>query len=166
MNQCFKIKHGTNYDKKVKKHFTKKPLWKNVMVRVGALLDENVTQMAIHATELWVNTDEMNKVENKKLFNKDGKLKNNSKRAKEILENYKKIVSDEGLADFEDLRLINFTYGVMRLQGQKLESFVTSENDIFYKADFNLEDRAKGLVEPITEIEYEEKYLEELKKNQ
>jgi len=87
-------------------------------------------------------------------------------KAKSINEEYKNILSDVGLNDYEELRYINFAYGVMRMRGQKLESFRTSENDIFYKADFDLVKRTDGLVEPITEIQYEEKYLEELKKQE
>lgn len=165
MMQCFKIKRGTNYDTAVKKHFAQRPLWKNVMNKVASLLDENIDEMALVTDELWINTNQINKEDIKKLFNKDGKLKSNTKRAKELLERYKQIVKEEGLSDFQELRFINFAYGVMRLQGQHLESFVTSEDDIFYKADFDLKKRSKGLVIPITEIEYEEKYLEELKKN-
>lgn len=166
MNQCFKIIRGTNYDVAVKKHFKQRPLWKNVFKRVGALLDENITEMGITVDDLWVNTTHLTKQENKKLFNRDGKLKINTKRGKEILEEYKRIVTEEGLADYQGIQVINFSYGVMRLQGQHLDSFVTSDDDIYYKADFDLEERVKGLVEPITEIEYEEKYLDELKKRQ
>lgn len=54
----------------------------------------------------------------------------------------------------------------MRTHGQELESFVTSENDIYYKTNFDLEKRTNGLVIPITEIEYEETYLNELKKRE
>lgn len=164
MNQCFKIKRGTNYDKAIKKHLEQRPLWKNVFAKIGALLNENITEMALVVDELWINTNQLTRDENKKLFNKNGKLKSNTKRAREIIGAYKKIIADEGLTDFQGLQTINFMYGVMRLQGQHLESFVTSENDIYYKTNFNLEERTRGLVESITDIEYEEKYLEELKK--
>ncbi|GMX64569.1 hypothetical protein Elgi_38380 [Paenibacillus elgii] len=164
--QCYKIRRGTNYDKAIKKHLEQRPQWRNVFDKVGVLLNENITEMGLVADELWVNTNQLTKDENKKLFNKNGKLKSNTNRAKEILDSYKKIIAEEGLTDFQGWQLINFTYGAMRSQGQHLESFVTSENDIYFKADFNLEERTKGLVESITEIEYEEKYLEELKKGQ
>jgi Na+/phosphate symporter len=166
-NQCFRIVRGTDYDQAVKKHFTQRPQWKDVIHKVAVLLGEDdVKEMALLTDELWINLDQITKEENKKLFTKNGKLKSNTKRAKETLESYKQIVSDEGLSDFQELRIINFMYGAMRTQGQHLESFATSENDIYYKADFDLEKKTRGLVEPITEIEYEEKYLEELKKGQ
>lgn len=63
-----------------------------------------------------------------------------------------------------NLSIINFSYGMLRRNGENLESFVTSDHDLYYKADFDLKARSSGLVEPITEIEYQEKYLEELKK--
>ncbi|MOA67718.1 hypothetical protein D3C78_1950160 [compost metagenome] len=53
----------------------------------------------------------------------------------------------------------------MRFHVESLKSFRTSEMDVYYEADFDLVVRSKGLVEPITEIEYQEKYLEELKRN-
>lgn len=165
MNQCFKIKHGTDYDSAVKKHFRQRPLWKKVMSRIGELLNENVTEMALLADELWVNTNQIANEENRKLFNKNGKLKNNTKRSKEVLEKYKQIVEEEGLSNFKELRVLNFCYGVMRFHGESLESYVTSDNNIYYKADFDLEQRSKGLVTPISEVEYEEKYLEELKRS-
>lgn len=161
MKHCYKIVRGTNYDKAVKKHFKQRELWKDVFLKVSELLGEKISKMAFVTNELWIDTTELTDSENKKLFSKDGKLKNNSKRAKEIREKYIQIINEAGLSDFQELRNINFAYGVMRMQGQNLESFVTSEYDIYYKAQ-----RCKGLVEPITEIEYEEKYLEELKKNQ
>ncbi|TVY09854.1 hypothetical protein [Paenibacillus cremeus] len=163
MNQCFKITRGTDYDKAVKKHFKQKPLWHNVFVRVSAMLNEKIDKMALVPDELWVEFNDLTKDENKKLFGKNGKLKNNTKRAKETLEQYRQIVTDEGLSDFRQLGEINFIYGVMRFQGEELSSFVTSENDIYYQASFNLQERSEGLVETISEIEYQEMYLKELK---
>jgi hypothetical protein len=164
--QCFKIKPGTNYDKEVKRHFALLPKWGNVFDKVGELLGEKITQMALSTDELYLDISELKKEDNKKLFTKDGKLKKSSKGAKQILDNYKAIIKTEGLEDFQELRFINFSYGVMRLRGQKLESFRTSEDDIYYKADFDLEKKTDGMVIPISQIEYEEKYLEELKKQE
>lgn len=166
MNQCFKTIRGTKFDKAIKKHFEQRPLWSNVIKKVGTMFGENITEIALLPEELWINLNQLKNEDNKKLFTKDGKLKSNTKKGKELIEQYKQIVSGEGLSDFQEYRLITFTYGIMRLAGQNLESFVTNENDIYYKADFDLAKRAKEYVEPITEIEYEEKYLEELKKKQ
>lgn len=83
---------------------------------------------------------------------------------------YKEIIEEVGLANYKELRVINFIHGVMRYAGEEMSSFVTSENDIYYEADFDLEKRSartsngESLVIPITEIEYQEKYLEEIKK--
>lgn len=165
MIQCFKIKQGTKYDQAVKKYIAQRPKWSNVIKRTAELLQEDkLTEIALSVDDLWINTKQLDKDDNKKLFNKDGKLKSNSKRAKELKEQYKQILADEGLADFQDVGVINFCYGVMRMQGEKLSRFFTSEGDIYFKADFDLDKRSDGVVVPISEIEYEEKYLEELKK--
>ncbi|MGM1044753.1 MAG: hypothetical protein ACQEXX_01265 [Bacillota bacterium] len=166
----FKIKQGTVYDAAVKNHFELRERWSEVFPKVGELLGENVTRLALNKDKLYVDLQEIKKDENRKLFNKDGLLKSNSKRSKQLLEDYKAIIEEVGLTDFEELRVINFIYGVMRYSGEELSSFATSENDIYYEADFDLEKRStrtssgESLVIPITEIEYQEKYLEELKK--
>jgi hypothetical protein len=161
--QCFKSKRGTKYDRALKKHFSMLPKWEIVFDKVGEILDEKITRMAFETDELYLDISGIKKEENKKLFTKDGRLKKNSNRAKSVLGLYKDTIQDEGLSEFQDLRLINFTHGIMRLRGQKLESFKTSKDDIYFKADFDLESKSNGSVEPISEIEYEEKYLEELK---
>jgi len=164
--QCFKIKRGTDYDIAVKKHFSQRPKWKNVVSKVNEILCEgDISEMALVTDALWINTAQLKSEKNKNMFTKDGKLKSNSKKAKEVLNKYISIIEDEGLSDFVELGLINFSFGVMRLRGQELESFVTSEHDIYYKCDYDLKKRTQDLVIPITEIEYEEKYLEELKRD-
>lgn len=162
--QCFKIKRGTDYDKAVKKHFELLPLWNKVYREVSKLLGENITKLAYSTEELYIDPTELTKPENKKLFTKEGKLKANLKKAKTIREEYKKIIEQLGLTEYEELRFINFAFGVMRTRGQQMEMFRTSENDIYYKTDFDLERKTEGLVIPISEIEYQEKYLDELKK--
>jgi len=164
--KCFKIKRGTGYDKAIKKHFELLPKWNQVFDKVSELLGEKITRLAFSVDYLKIDPNELTKEENKKLFKKDGVLKNNTKKAKSIFEEYKKIIDEVGLSEYEELRYINFRYGVMRTHGQYLKSFRTSENDIYYKADFDLERKTNGLVIPISEIEYEEKYLEELKKQE
>lgn len=159
----YKIKQGTNYDKAVKEHFKLRELWRNVFPLVNELLNEQITRIAQHPEDLYIDTSDIKREENKKLFNKDGKLKSNTKRANQIREDYKQIIQKVGLSEFRDLGTINFIYGVMRLSGEHLQSYRTSDNDIYYESDFDLEKRSNGLVVPITEIEYQEKYLEELK---
>lgn len=162
--QCFKIKKGSPYDKAVQMHFNLLNKWEKVFEKVSELLGENITKLAFLTNQLYVDNDEIIKLETKKYFTKEGKLKSNTKAAKEILRSYKEIIKSEGLCEFKELSLINFMFGVMRMRGQSLESFRTSKNDIYYKADFDLEFKSNGMVEPITQVEYGEKYLEELKK--
>lgn len=162
---CFKSKSGTNYDAAVKKHFNLLPKWNVMYEKVSELLGERITKLAYSCDYFIIDPKELTKEENKKLFKQDGQIKSNTKKAKELFAKYKEIINEIGLSEYEELNRINFKYGVMRRQGQKLESFRTSDNDIYFKADFDLEKRCEGLVEPITEIEYEEKYIEELKKS-
>ncbi|TYS60501.1 hypothetical protein FZC76_21765 [Sutcliffiella horikoshii] len=166
MVQCFKSKPGTHYDLAVKKYIDLVPKWGNVIDEVAELLAENVTKIAFEPKELWVDSSEIKFLENRKLFTKDGRLKSNTKRAKEIRKAYLDIVESQGLTEFRELRMINFSYGVMRSRGQKLESYISSEGDIYFRADFDLAKRSDGSVESITEVQYQEKYLKELKKNE
>ncbi len=164
--QCFKIKRGTEFDQSVKHHFELADKWENVFPKVSELLDEEITMMVLTTDNLIIELDEIKKPENKKLFKKDGALKKNLKEANQLRKNYQKIIKDEGLEDYQELRYINFVYGIMRRRGEELKSFRTSENDIYYKADFDLEKRSSGNVTPISEVEYQEKYLEEIKKKE
>lgn len=161
--QCFKSKQGTDFDKAIKKHFSQLPKWKSVFHRVGDLLGESITRMGTDKNELYVDLSQIKNESNKRLFTKDGKLKGNSKAAKTVREEYLKILKEEGLEDYQELGLIHFSYGLMRMNGQSLERFRTSEDDIYYKADFDLGAKVGDILEEITEVEYQEKYLEELK---
>ncbi len=138
--------------------------------RVGELLNETITSMAFDSKELYIDPSEIKNKETKKLFTKEGKLKGNINKAKELRKEFLQIIKDEGLSEYQPLRFINFAYGVMRHGNfgnpDNMKSFRTSENEIYYETDFDLEDRSNGMVEPITEVEYQEKYLEEVKKKQ
>lgn len=164
--QCFKIKRGTKYDEAVKHHFSLEPKWKLVFKHVSDLLGEEINKLGFSKDQLIVDPYELTKEENKKLFKKDGSLKGNLKKSKELLKEYKSLIEEVGLSEYEELRFINFAYGVMRTHGQTMEQFKTSEDDIYYKCNFDLEKKTSGAVEPISEIAYEEKYLEELKKRE
>lgn len=163
-NQCFKIKRGTKFDSDIKESLLLRSKWDDVMRDIGILLGEKITSIYLNTGILSVPPEKIKKEDNKKLFKKDGTLKISLKKAKEINKEYLKILESYGLSKYRELPRINFSYGIMRRQGQKLESFPTSENDIYYKADFDLGKGTDDLVIPITEIEYEEKYVEELKK--
>lgn len=162
--QCFVIKRGTDFDKAVKQHFKLLDRWGNVFPRVSQLLGQEITKLGFYTHELVVEPNEIKNEETKKLFKKTGELKANSKAANQLRKEFKQIIKEEGLEEYEELRFINFAYGVMRMRGQSLESFVTDEYDVYYKADFDLEKKTNGLVIPISEVEYQEKYLEEIKK--
>lgn len=164
-NQCFKAVIGTEYDKAIKEHFELLPKWGNVFKKLNEYLGEELTRIAFLPDVLWIDKSELTKDENKKLFTNKGKVKSNLKKSKQLEEKYKEIIKEEGLENYKDLSRINFSFGFYRLRGQHMESFVTSENDIYYKADFDLRKGSDKYLEHITEIEYEEKYLEELKKN-
>lgn len=164
----FRSIQGTEYDIAVKKYYDLYPKWKVVYEKLSELLDEKITMLVRTKDYLQIDYSELTKDDNKKLFKKDGKLKANSKKAKEIEAEYQKIIHEAGLEEFIPLSRINFTYGIYRLEGESMKIFVTGENGIFFEASFDLEERAKSLggnsVSPITAIEYQEKYLEVLKK--
>jgi regulator of replication initiation timing len=164
--QYFKIKRGTDFDKAIKKHCELRPKWNDVYKKVSELLKENITLLVRSTQYLIIEYSELRDEENKKVFKKDGSLKANNKKAKHYLEDYKAVIQEAGLSEYEEIGHINFCYGVMRFSGEHLKSYLTSEHDVYYEADFDLAERSKGIVEPITAIEYQEKYLEELKKKE
>lgn len=165
--QCFVIKKGTAYDKDIKKHYELESKWAGVFPRLQILLDEHITRIAFDPKWLTLDISELEKEDNKKLFKLNGELKANSKKAKTILIEYKKIITELGLAEFYPIQHLNFSYGVMRnSEHQTIESFRTSENDVYFKANFDLEKKSNGMVVPISEIEYTEKYLAEMKKRE
>lgn len=139
--------------------------WREVYGKLSELLDEQITLLVQSPSNLQIEYTELKKDENQKVFKKDGSLKKNNKNAKLIEAGYREIIREVGLKDYESWGHLNFAYGVMRFHGESLKSFKTNELEVYYEADFDLVERSKGLVEPITEIEYQEKYLEELKKN-
>jgi hypothetical protein len=161
--QCFKIKRGTDFHKAIESHFKLRNKWKNVTDKLSELLGETITKIGQDSSYLRIDIEELKNPFNEKLFKKDGTLKANTKQAKDLFKEYQSIISEEGLNGYRSLSVINFCYGVMRRRGQSLESFRTSANDIYYSADFDLAQETNGLVTPITEVEYHEKYIEELK---
>ncbi|MNH66454.1 hypothetical protein D3C73_184850 [compost metagenome] len=163
----YKIKPGTKYDSAVKKHFEQKPKWKEVMIKVGELLGENINAIALTSSNLYVDLKEIINEDNKKLFNKDGALKQNSKRGKQLLSDYRQIIKDAGLSEYSDLGIINFSYGVYRLHGETLRRFISEDYELYFETDIDLETRAKDsgdcYVVPITEVEYLEVQLKDAK---
>lgn len=162
---CFKSVPESAFGQAVKKYVEQLPKWTEVLNEVSEILEQPIAKIAREAGELWVDLDEIHP-DNLALFTKDGKLKKNSKRANEIRGKYLRAVSDAGLKEFQDLHVINFIYGTMRTsRAQSLVSFMSSEKEIYFKANFDMIGREKstGYIEPITEIQFEEKYLAELK---
>lgn len=167
--KCFKAIEGTEYDKAIKETFNLTPNWNNVTDKLSALLGEEITRMAVDPKQLRIDLLQIKNPENKKLFTKDGMLKKNLKASKELSEKYKTIVQEEGLENFRDFGYVNFTFGAMRMRGQNLESFLTLDGVMYFKADFDMNQRYGGeeknlFLEEISEIEYEEVHLAELKK--
>lgn len=160
----YKTKEGTKYTEAVKEHFTMLPKWNEVFDRVGELLGEKITKMAFSTRYLLIDRKELKNEENLKLFKLDGELKSNTKKSKKLLEDYLAILKDVGLDNYKELRELDFSYGIMRMRGQDMDRFKTSENHIYFRTDFDLEKASNGMVEEITEREYAEKYLEETKK--
>lgn len=164
-NSCFKINRESDFYVEVQKQLKLRHIWSEVMFQhASEILGEKITKMAFDTKELAVDLSEIKNPETKKLFKQDGTLKKNLKKSKEILKRYQAAVELEGLSEYEELRYINFRFGVMRVRGQSLESFRAHDGDIYYKANFDLNKRSNGNVVPISEIEYEEMYLETLKK--
>lgn len=161
---CFKTVEGTEYHNKVKDFLSTRKRWAIALGKLGEFLGEELTRISQHTDALRIDLDEIKDPANKKLFKKDGTLKQNLKAAKEVQKEFKKIIDECGLTDFEPLGTINFKHGIMRFQGETLDSFATSDLHIYYKANFDLQKRAGDLVEKVSLIEYQEKYLEELKK--
>ncbi|WP_431785909.1 hypothetical protein [Paenibacillus lactis] len=140
----YKIKPGTAYDTAVKKYFNLYQKWNAVYAAVGELLDEEITMMVRIPDYLQIEFKELQKEENKKLFKKDGKLKLNLKKAKEIEAAYKDIVKNAGLSEYQTIGSINFAYGLMRYSGETLKMFSTADHEIYYEADFDLEKDLRG----------------------
>lgn len=162
--QCFKVKKGSKLEQEINKYFSDLPKWVNVIKDVNEFMGESITRIGLDPQNLYIDPDELKKVENKKLFTKDGRLKkSNLKRANALREIYKESVKMNGLQDFKEFDYICFTYGIYRTRGQRLERFGSKEVGVYFKANFDLEKRTNGMVEPITEIEYQETYLKMLK---
>ncbi|QNK89062.1 hypothetical protein H7992_04880 [Sporosarcina sp. resist] len=164
---CFKSNRDSAYGLEIRKYMKLLPLWGEVIAKVGGLLGNPITAIAHEVDELWIDVDQVSP-EIAKLFTRDGKLKKNSKAANDIRKKYLQIIEDVGLEGFMDKPRINFIYGVMRTsQQQSLASFISSEHDVYFKANYDMLDREKsnGYIEPITQIQFEEKHLEGLKKN-
>ncbi len=166
-NYFFKSIDESSYGKKLKRYFELVPKWNEVINRVGTILNEDITKIARDPEDLYIDIDEL-QGDTKNLFTKEGRLKKNLNEAKEMKEIYLEIIEDVGLSEYVDLYLINFFHGIIRTNDQqRIESFISSDGVNYIKANYNLLDRDKssGSIEPISEIEFEETYLKELKRS-
>lgn len=165
---AYKSVPESKFGKAVKRYHELLPMWNQVIDDLSDFLGDKITKIVRDPERLVLDVDELSD-ENAKLFKKDGSLKKNSKKANELADTYKSIIDDAGLSDFKDLHLLKFIYGVMRTSRQQhMESFLSSEGELYVETDWDMLERQKtdGSIEPITKIEYTEKYLSELKKNE
>lgn len=165
---CYKSISDSDYGKAIKQYVELSARWGGVLEKVSDLLNESVTKMARDPKELYIDVNEVTK-ETRKLFTKDGKLKKNSKKANDLRKEYMEITKGLGLSEYEEKGLINFHYGIMRTcNTQRLESFVSSDGVNYMKANFDLNSLrdVSSYIKPISEIEFEETYLNELKKKE
>lgn len=160
----YKVDPESNYGKDAKQYWLDVEKWANVIRRVAELLDDPITKVARDAKKLFVDRDELTR-DNKKLFTIDGRLKENSKKALEIKDAYLAIIQEEGLTDWKDIQIVNFTYGVMRTStSQKLSMFFDTEGRFYIKANYNLTLDESEKLQSIDEVEYEEIRLDTIKK--
>lgn len=164
--QCFKAVRGTGYQQEIQKNQNLRKNWKIVRDRIAELLGEDIDRMALTPKELWLEMSEIKNEKTRALFTKQGKLKSNSKAAKELQAKYAEIISEYGLSEYRDGSMSGLIHGIYRLAGETLERFTTAEGDIYFKANFDLSLGRTELVSPISEIEYQEAYLAELKKTE
>lgn len=96
----------------------------------------------------------------KTYFKKDGIAKKNAFVHKRYLE----LVTQEGLTNFKDMRLIHFTYGVMKTSmRQSLKRFIA--DDVHYiETDAEFSERELAHLEEISEVEFRQIHLDALKK--
>ncbi|MCY9592341.1 hypothetical protein PC41400_15045 [Paenibacillus chitinolyticus] len=165
MGFCYKAKSGSEFYLDARKSMTQRGEWKKVINEVNKLLGESVKSIWPSTNILCLDVRELSKDENKKLFTNEGRLRKNDKKAKDYNSEYIKILNRFGLSNYEDIKLVEFKHGICSLGGESLERYISLDKEIYYKADFNLEKRSQGNFDLITEIEYQEKYLEDLKKS-
>lgn len=164
MYHYFKSKPGSKFEKEVKQYFEKLPLWNEVLNRINLLLGENLQVVARNPRVLVISPSELELGENKKLFKKSGELKRNSKRAKMIAKAYQDIIKELDLNDFEELGVIFFYYGITRSRGQSLQFYVTPNNQVYFRSDYNLQEKApESLIRIMSDEYYEVHYLNMVK---
>ncbi|MGE7092568.1 hypothetical protein ACQKII_14205 [Lysinibacillus sp. NPDC048646] len=93
-----------------------------------------------------------------KAFTQKGMPKKNSKLGKQIIAFYDKLVEESNLKAIEPERLVNFSYGVMRRQGETLER-LNGVDTMYIKSDAEFRFGALDYLEEVTEAEYVKAYL-------
>ncbi|GEM_PF-3351283 len=93
-----------------------------------------------------------------KAFTQKGMPKRNSKLGKQIIGFYDKLVEEANLKAIETERIVNFTYGIMRRQGETLER-LNGVDTMYLKSDTDFRYGAMDYLEEITEADYVKAYL-------
>lgn len=93
-----------------------------------------------------------------KAFKQDGMPKKNNKLGKQIIAFHAKLVEDAGLKDAPTEQEVNFTYNVMRRQGETLQR-LNGVDTMYLKSDTDFRYGALDHLEEITEAEYVKAYL-------
>ena len=170
----FKIKEDSAFHRAVKEVFEQDQIWRQEMFEeVRRLLGVDVERMGFDPKNLYLDPAEIKKHEElKPLFKKDGALKKNVKKANEIRKSYVKAVEQHGLQNYQPLGLVNFTFNAMRMgdgtggTNEEMRSYRSSDDVIYYEANFDLAERTKGQVVPISAVEYHETYAKEIRKQE
>ncbi|MFE3573914.1 hypothetical protein [Lysinibacillus sp. NPDC059133] len=93
-----------------------------------------------------------------KAFTQKGMPKKNSKLGKQIKAFYEKLVEEANIKNIDTERMVNFTYGIMRRQGETLER-LNGLDTMYIKSDTDFRYGAEDHLEEITEAEYVKAYL-------
>ncbi|GAK08968.1 hypothetical protein JCM19038_2773 [Geomicrobium sp. JCM 19038] len=163
----YKTNPETKYAKKIERHLQQKKRWKLVADDLNELLGENITRMVQKPGYFGLDPQEITKEENKKLFKIDGAIRQNTKAAKALFQSYKDIIKKHDLEDYEEIPILNFGYGLMRhSRTEQMRHMGTSEGELYYETDFDLQDRADdpNVLIKISQEEFLEKQLEETRK--
>ncbi len=110
------------------------------------------------STEYYYHDVDVLEGEQRKAFTQKGMPKKNSKLGKQILGFYDKLIEEANLKAIEPERLVNFSFGIMRRQGEILER-LNGLDTMYIKSDAEFRFGALDYLEEITESDYVKAYL-------
>lgn len=93
-----------------------------------------------------------------KAFTQKGMPKKNSKLGKQIIAFYEKLVEEANIKNIDTERMVNFTYSIMRRQGETLER-LNGLDTMYIKSNTEFKYGAMNHLEEITEADYVKAYL-------